>query len=148
MLEIKEQQLLTELADRLRSEGAYGGWIDTNTMKVHDVPGEGHHVEYIKSRMSEWGIPRNAVSSTDDYYTIGHAKGLVRTVYSPRGVIVIDGMAKDLRKVAPIIMGAAMQEDVEIVRVNKVARLGERGTNMKTFSMPGQKGELQMFLRN
>ena len=148
MLELKEHQLLNELADRLRSDGSYGGWIDTNTMKVHDVPGEGHHVEYIKRRMPEWGIPRDAVSSTDDYYTIGHAKGLVRTVYSPKGVIVVDGMAKDLRKVAPIIMGAAMQGDVNIVRVNKVTRLGEKGTNMKNFSMPGHKGELQIFLRN
>ena len=52
------EKLLLELSERLKRHDAYGSWIDTNTMEIHDVPKMGGHIDYIKGRLGEWGIPR------------------------------------------------------------------------------------------
>ncbi len=143
---ILNEDLLLELAEKLKRHEAYGSWIDTNTGKIYDIPRMGGHADFIQERMDAWGIPKHAVKKSDDYYTIGFAKGLVRTVHRPRFELTVDGLSKDLKKIVPVIMASAVQEDVTGVRINKVIKLGDPATNMKYFQMPGQKGELQFFL--
>jgi len=142
---MKIQELLLELREIL-NRTVYGSWINANTGSIDDVKFEGDHVKYIRSHLAKWGIPESYIKSSDDYYTIGFAKGLVRTIYRPEGTLTVDGLSKDLKKISPIILASAAQDDVNIVAVNKVNRLGDTTTNTKIFSMPRQRKELQLFL--
>lgn len=142
---MKIQELLFELREVLNRE-MYGSWINANTSSIDDIKHEGDHAKYIKSHLIEWGIPESYIKSSNDYYTIGFAKGLVRTLYRPKGTLTIDGLSKDIKKISSIILASAAQDDVNMVAVNKVNKLGDTTTNTKIFSMPRQRKELQLFL--
>lgn len=142
---MKIQELLLELREVLNRE-MHGSWINANTSSIDDMKYEGDHAKYIKSHLIEWGIPESYIKSSDDYYTIGFANGLVRTLYRPKGTLTIDGLSKDIKKISSIILASAAQDDVNTVAVNKVNKLGDTTTNTKIFSMPRQRKELQLFL--
>jgi hypothetical protein len=145
---ILQEQVLLELSDKLKHNDSYGTWIDTNLMKIHRIPQQGGHVDFILSRLHQWGIPETAIKKAEDYYTVGFSKGLVRTVHRPRFEIGVDGLKNDLKKIVPVIMATALQPDIKYVNVNKIMRLGDPGTSQKTFEMPGQRNELQFYLKS
>ena len=86
------------------------------------------------------------VKTSEEYYTVRFAKGLVRAVYHPKEVLTIDGLEPNIKKIKSMIIASAAQPDVKRVHINKVRQLGEKGTNMKTFEMPGQLRELRAYL--
>lgn len=143
---LKFIDFLLEFKERLNRLSTYGAWIDTNTNKIYDMHDEGDHVEFVKTQLHNWGISPEYIHSTDDYYTAAFANGFVRVNYQFRSTVIFDGMAKDIKKIAPIIMATAVQPDVNSVGINKIRHLGEVNTNMKFFSLPEQRKELQAFI--
>ena len=145
--DIKEATFLAEMAEKL-DRNMYGAWIDANTYEIYDVLKEGDHVKFIESKMDEWGIPHDIVKKLDDYYVVGFAKGLVRAVFRPAGTVTVDGLAKDLKRITRIITATAVQQDVKFINVNKVTKLGDRGTSMKSFEMPKDREALHYYLKS
>jgi isopentenyldiphosphate isomerase len=140
------KELLLELREVL-DRTYYGAWIDANTRQSHPIDKQGGHIDFIKTKLHEWGIPEEYLQNTTQYYMVGYAHGWVRAQFRPIDDAQFEGMASDLRKIGRIILATAVQPDVRVIRVTKFTDLEDTShTNFKTFTVPSEIPELKAYL--